>query len=247
MTVRPLRWLIPLLMAVVVLAVPVFFVQRMQTRSLVRHIGRYDPSATIPPDRRILHLYFTEGRRGSRSSWTYTVEAVIGGGALLPPSETGETQFTGYDREGRIVFVRPASLVRDAHPGLTYMADAPATPDIEHRLGRIDVTFRGRTYTRRALPLAPPSARAVAVDDSYILIDLDCAHYSSIMVHYAEDRDLTADSTDALETFRNCWTQFGSTSLRTPIETRNRTIYLDFNNGLLYTDRAVGVTVQGRG
>jgi hypothetical protein len=234
-------------MAVVVFAVPVFFVQNMPTRSLVRHVGRYDPSSTTPPDRRILHLYFTEGRRGSRSSWPYTVEALIGAGALLPPSETGETQFTGYDREGRVLFVRSASLVRDAHPGLTYLADVPATPNIEHRLGRIDVTFRGRTYTRRALPLAPPSARAVAVDDSHILIDLNCAHYSSIMVHYAEDRDLTADSNDALETFRNCWTRVGPTSLRTPIETHNRRIYLDFNNGLLYTERAVEVTVRGRG
>jgi hypothetical protein len=183
--------------------------------------------------------------RGGR--WTYTVEAVIGAGVPFPPSEVGETQFAGYDREGHILFVRRTSLVRDAHPGLTYMADVPAAPNIEHRLGRIDVTYRGRTYTRRALPDAPPSARAVAVDDSHIFIDLDCAHYSSVMVHYTADRDLTPASNDALETFRNCWTRFGSTSLHTPIKTRNRIIYLDFDNGLLYTVRAIRVKVDGRG
>jgi hypothetical protein len=243
-----LPWYILVFLSVTALAVSVFFAQRISTRGLVRHIGRYDPTSAIPPTRRILHLYFTEGPRGTRGGyWTYTIEAEIGAGVPIPPGDAGVTQFTGYDREGRILFVRSTSFVRDAHPGLTYMADVSATPNIEHRLGRIDVTYRGRTYTRRALPDAQPVARAIAVDDSHILIDLDCAHYSSVLVHYTVDRDLTAASNDALETLRNCWMRAGSTSLGTPIETRNRTIYLDFNNGLLYTDRAIRVKVDGRG
>jgi hypothetical protein len=238
-------WFILVFLAVMALAAQVFFAHGMLTGSLVRHIGRYDPTATITPGRRVLHLYFTEGPRGMRGGhWTYDIAAVVGSGVPLPPSNVGETQFLGYDREGRVLFTRRTSWASDAHPGLTYMADIPATPNIEHRLGRIDVIYRGRTYTRRALPEAPPSARAIAVDDSHILIDLDCAHYSSVMIHYTEDSDLTAASDDALETVRNCWTRAGSTSLRTPIETRNHSVYVDFNNGLLYTDRAIRIAVH---
>jgi hypothetical protein len=234
-------------LAVIALAAP-FFTRKVLTGSLVRHIGKYDSMATIPPSRRVLHLYFTEGPRGMRGGhWTYEISAVIGSGVPASGSDAGEVQFAGYDRDGRVLFVRRTSFARDARPGLTYMADVPATPALERGLGRIDVSYRGQTYTRRALPDAPPSARAVAVDASHVLIQLDCAHYSSVLVHYTMDRDLTAASDDVLETVRNCWTRSGSTSLHTPIETRNRTIYLDFNNGLLYTERNVPVRVsEGR-
>ena len=241
--VRP-PWFALVFAAVLGLAAPVFFAQRIMTGSLVRHIGNYDPLSTISPARRVLHLYFTEGARGMRGHWTYSIAAVVGSGVPLPASNAGETQFAGYDRQDRLLFVRRTSLASDAHPGLTYMADLPAAPNIEHRLGRLDVTYRGKTYSRRALPDAPPAARAVAVDNSHILIDLDCAHYSSVLVHYTEDRDLTPASNDALETIRNCWIRAGATSLHTPIETRNHSIYLDFNNGLLYTDRAIRIEVH---
>jgi hypothetical protein len=236
-------------LTVILLALPVFLVHGIATRSLVRHVGRYDPLATIPPERRILHLYFTEEPTGFRGAgWRHTVEAAVGTGVPVTTGDAGETQFTGYDRDGRVLFVRHTSLVWARQPpGVTYLADVfPAPPDIERRLGRIEVTHRGRTYTKSALPDAPPSARAIAIDASHVRIELDCAHHSSVMVHYSADRDLTAASDDALETFRNCWSRSGAASLQTPVETRNRTIYLDFNNGLLFSDRAVPIAVAGR-
>ena len=220
---------------------------RVSTRPLVRHVGTYDPSSVGTSARQTLHLYFTEGPRGMRGGhWTYSIAAVLDGGVANPPSGVGDTRFVGYARDGRVLFDRRTSYATDASPGLTYMADVSTAPDIERRLGRIDVVYRGKTYSRRALPYAPPSARARAVDASHILIDLDCEHYSSVMVHYAENRELTPASTDALETVRNCWVSAGSTSLRTPIETRNDVVYLDFNNGLLYTDLGVRIQVDGR-
>lgn len=244
---RPLRRVLLVILVAAMLVVPIFLVRRVTTRELVRHIGRYDPLATPSAKRRTLHLYFTEGPRGLRGGrWTYEISAVIDSGVANPPNDVGDTQFAVYDREGRSLFARHTSFARDANPGLTYMADFSVTPGIEHRLGRVDVVYRGKTYTRRALPDAPPAAHAVAVDDSHVRIELDCAHYPQVMVHYTADRDLTSASTDALETIRNCWNRMGATSLATPIETRNHTLYLDFNNGLLFTDRAVPIEVAGR-
>jgi|GEM_PF-2186941 len=254
MSRSPFPWQALIFLTVSALSARVFFAHSLFSQGLVRQIGRYDPGSTIPPARRILHLYFTRelscsGMRGGGCAWTHIIEADIGAGVPLPRSDAGETQFVGYDRAGRVLFVRRTSLVWERQPpGVTYRADVfPAPPAIERRLGRLDVTYGGRTYAQRALPDAPPFARAVAVDASHVRIDLDCTHYSMVRVHYAQDRDLTAASTDALETLRNCWIRFGATALRTPIETRDSALYLDFYNGLLYTDRAVRVEVDGRG